>query len=188
MRILEFIVDKIDKLNEMCGKVFGWLNLFLILFVSYEVGMRYLFNRPNVWSMETTVFLMGSMAFLGGGYTLLHNHHVKIDIFSQKLSMRTKACFDILTYLLLFIMCGVLAWVGSIETFESFIEGRRTESAWGPPLWISQCIIPLGAIFIFVQGLAKWVRDWVILCTGEDKLASKVAIGEGGVAGMAKKE
>lgn len=185
MEILQKVLNKIDKLNEMCGKIFGFLNLFLILIVSYEVSMRYLFNRPNVWSMEATVFMMGSMAFLGGGYTLLHDHHVKVDILTKKLSKRARASIDVFTYLLLFIMCGVLAWLGGIEAFESFIDGRKTESAWGAPLWISQSIIPIGASLVFIQGLAKWIRDWVIMWTGEDKLGTDV-VGRGGIAAMAK--
>ena len=180
------ILNIVDNINEMCGKIFGFLNVVLILVVSYEVLARFLFNHPNVWSMETTVYMMGGMAFLGAGYTLLHGGHVKVDIFYKRWSRRTRAWIDIFTYLLLFITCAILIWYGGNDAYESLVEGRKTESAWAPPLWISQSLIPIGAILVFLQGLAKWIRDWVIALTGKDYLASRVAVGEGGIVAMAK--
>jgi len=186
MGALAKILNIIDHVNEMCGKVFGMLNLVLILIVVYEVICRYVFSYSNIWSMESIVYMMGGMAFFGAGYTLFHGSHVKVDIFYKKWSIRVKACVDILTYLLVFITCGILFYHGASEVYTSFMEGTPTESLWGPPLWISKSFIPIGALLIFLQGLAKWIRDWAILLTGQDRLAGDIHIGEAGIVGVAK--
>jgi TRAP-type mannitol/chloroaromatic compound transport system permease small subunit len=46
---------------------------------------------------------------------------------------------------------------------------------WGPPLWPSQILIPLGALLIGLQGLTKWIRDLYMVVKGNplDGLGSK---------------
>jgi TRAP-type mannitol/chloroaromatic compound transport system permease small subunit len=121
------------------------------------------------------------MTFLGGGYSLLHGGHVKVDFFYQRWSPRTKAVMDLITYLFFFAFCFVLIWYGGGVAWESIKEGRESTSAWAPPLWPSQIMIPLGGLLVGIQGLAKWMRDLAIAWTGKNELTSKLVFGEGGL-------
>jgi TRAP-type mannitol/chloroaromatic compound transport system permease small subunit len=40
-------------------------------------------------------------------------------------------------------------------------------------MWPSQMIIPVGAFLIGLQGLAKWIRNWLIVLGREADLKSK---------------
>lgn len=181
MGVLKKVLHLIDNFNEWCGKVFSILSAVLMLVVIYDVLMRYLLTRPTIWGLEMSNYLLAGLTFLGAGYCLLHNGHVKVDIIYTKWPRRLQAAVDVGTYLIVFCLCYVLIKYGGEVALESLREGRRSTSIWAPPLWPSQMLVPAGALLLGLQALAKWLRDWVILLTGEDKLRSNVAPGEGGI-------
>ena len=47
-------VRVIDKFTDVTGTWVAWLNLPLVMAVSYEVIARYAFNAPTVWSFDVT--------------------------------------------------------------------------------------------------------------------------------------
>ena len=181
MGVLAKFVDFVDRINEWIGKVFAFLIIVTMAVVVFDVFARYFFNRPTVWGMETSTFLLCGIVFLGGGYCLLHGGHVKVDILYARLSPRAKAIIDLITYPLLLGVCFVLIRYGGEIAWDSLIHHKASTSAWAPPLWPVQMVIPIGGILIGLQGLAKWIRDWVTAITGENKLESKIVRGEGGI-------
>ena len=42
-------VQRIDRFTDTTGVWISWLNLPLVLAVSYEVIARYAFNAPTIW-------------------------------------------------------------------------------------------------------------------------------------------
>ena len=44
------IVRAIDKFTDFTGTLIAWLNVLLVLVVSYEVISRYAFGAPTAWS------------------------------------------------------------------------------------------------------------------------------------------
>ena len=77
-----------------------------MLAVTYEVAMRYIFNRPTTWSMEINQFLFCAIVALGGAYTLSKEGHVSVDILYNHLKPRAKAIASMVTSLLLFAFCN----------------------------------------------------------------------------------
>ena len=183
MKILVEFIDIIDRINERLGKIFGFLIVAMMIVIVYDICMRYFFTKPTSWGMELSTLLQVGVVFLGGGYCLLHGGHVKVDIVYGRFSPRRKAIIDLVTYLFLLALCVVLVWYGGRTAWDSLIGHKVSTSAWAPPLWPSQILIPIGGILIGFQGLAKWIRDWVTAITGVKKLESKVVRGEGGLRG-----
>jgi TRAP-type mannitol/chloroaromatic compound transport system permease small subunit len=40
---------------------------------------------------------------------------------------------------------------------------ERTESAWEPVIWPSRLMLVIGSLLLLLQGLAKFVRDLLII-------------------------
>lgn len=55
---------------------------------------------------------------------------------------------------------GEVAW-GSLR------KGTLSPSSWGPPMWPSQMLIPIGGVLIGIQGLSKWIHSLYALVKGE---------------------
>ncbi|HXZ34794.1 MAG TPA: TRAP transporter small permease subunit [Thermodesulfobacteriota bacterium] len=181
METLARVLDGIDRLNEWLGKTFSILAIVLTLVVVYDVVLRYFFARPTIWGLELSCILLAYLTFMGGGYAFLHGGHVKVDFFYQKWTGRTKATVDLLTYTLIIAYCSVLVWQGGAVAWEAIQEARVSTSAWAPPLWPSQIMVPIGALLVGLQALAHWIRDFRIAWSEKNDLASKVFTGEGGI-------
>ena len=178
-RISKFL-KLIDTINEWMGKIACFLVLSLSGVVFLDVFMRYLFSNPIIWAMEINQNQLIALVFLSGGYTFLHDGHVRIDVLYGGWTDRTKATVDIFTSILIFIVSIVLVRFGSEIAWESFIEHHTTATVIGTPLWPSQLMIPLGGLLLGLQCLAKWVRDFIFIVTGQ-KLESEIAQGDGGM-------
>ena len=153
----------IEGINDKIGKYCSLIVILLMLCVSYNVGCRYLLNRPSDWGIEFNGYLLLAITFLGGGNALLHDSHVKLSIVQNKFSKRIRSLIDSITYLIFFGVIVVLTYFGGEIAIESFQNNTISPSMWGPKLWPSQILIPIGAILLGLQGLVNWVRNLSLL-------------------------
>jgi len=149
----------IDNISEWSGRVFSFLMLPMIAVMVYDTIARYAFNAPTHWAYETVTFLFAGFGIMGGAYVLLHDGHVRMDIIWSRLSPRGKAIMDLVTSFFFFLFCGVLLWKGAGYAWESLRLRETTTSAFAPPQYVVKMTIPLGALFIILQGIAKFIRD-----------------------------
>ncbi len=178
-RISKFL-KIIDTVNEWIGKIFCFLILSLSLLVFADVFMRYLFNCPIIWATEMNQYQLVTLVFLSGGYVLLHNGHVRVDILYGRWSDRTRSRVDMVTCIFAFLLSIVLVRFGIEIAWESFIEHHTATTVTASPLWPSQLMIPLGGLLLGLQSLAKWIRDVIFIFTGK-KMESEIVKGEGGI-------
>jgi TRAP-type mannitol/chloroaromatic compound transport system permease small subunit len=159
MRVLKYI----DNLSRATGVFSCGLILVVLIVVLYEVLMRYAFNASQIWAYETSQFAFGTLMVIGGAYTLLHQAHVRMDVFYSRMSPRSRAIMDIITFLFFLLFVGLLLWKGWTLGWRSFMWGERSESAWMPPIWPVKLMIPLGALLVLLQGFAFVARDILFL-------------------------
>jgi len=138
----------------------------MMFVVSYEVVMRYIFNRPTIWALEVNQSLLCIYAALAGGYTLLRRGHVNVEIVYSRFGMRTRTVIDILTSFLFFGFIIVLLWQTWDMAFDSLMLGERSESLLGLPLYPAKIAIVIGVILILLQGFANFVRNIIAVITG----------------------
>lgn len=161
--MLERILKMIDAINNGIGHI---LSYFLFLFFGLllmEVFLRYFFNSPTVWANELSQMLFGAYAVLGGGYILMTGGHVNVDIVHSRLSKKQKALLDIVSSTLFFLFCGMLLVYGGSLAWDSLSRFEHSQSAWNPPLYPAKLAIPLAAVLLILQGIAKLIRDFLIL-------------------------
>jgi len=152
----------IDSLSEWSGKFFSFLVVAATLIVTFDVVLRYAFDAPTKWGLEVTIFLCGITYVMAGAYAHLFDAHVRVDALYMRWTPRVKAIVDLATAPLFFLVCGVLVWEGSKWTAESIIGADTSGSIWDPIVWPIRLLIPLGCLLLFLQGLAKFIRDFGI--------------------------
>ena len=81
VRSLQGLARAIDRLNEGIGVSVAWLALFTVLVEFAVVLMRYVFGVGSVKMQESIVYMHATVFMVAAGYTLLHNGHVRCDIF-----------------------------------------------------------------------------------------------------------
>ena len=91
MAYLAAFVRFVDRLNDAVGRGVAWLTLAMVLIAFAVVLLRYVFSVGWVWMQESYVWLHGIVFMLGAGYTLLHQGHVRVDIFYRDAAARRRA-------------------------------------------------------------------------------------------------
>jgi TRAP-type mannitol/chloroaromatic compound transport system permease small subunit len=158
----------IDRLNDWMAKLFSPVILLIMALAVYEVFRRYVLSSPTTWVWEVNSQLMCLMGALSGGYALLKKAHVSVDVVSSRFSPRTKALVDVLTSPLFFLFAGALVWYGAKDALRAYEVKQRMISQFASLMWPIKAVIVLGAVLIFLQGIAKLVRD-IRKLTGKDE-------------------
>ncbi len=168
MRKLTAILGFIDALNDWVGRALSYAVLAMFVLVLSEVIRRYFFNAPTVWGNELTQLIFGMYVILSGGHVMRWGGHVNVDILYSRISTRTKAVVDIFTCSLFFLFCGMMLLYGGSLALESLSILERSNSAWEARLYPWKMMIPIGALLLLLQGVAKLVRDILTVATGTE--------------------
>ncbi len=162
------VLKIIDTISEWMGKIFGWLSLMLVLVVVYGTFMRYFFSKPPVWAFETSVFIYAGLFMLGISYTHLVDAHCRIDVFVTHSSLRTRVILDLLSYLVFFFPFVIILIINSTN-YAAFSWERRETSffPWHPPIYPFKALIPVAFSFLFLQGLADFIRKIRVAVRGK---------------------
>jgi TRAP-type mannitol/chloroaromatic compound transport system permease small subunit len=149
----------IDGLSTKVGRIVYWLVLVVSLISAFNAAMRFTIDySSNAW-LEIQWYLFSGIFLLGGGYTLLRNEHVRIDVVSAHLSPRTRAWIDIFG-LLLFVMplCVMLVVLGVPYAKFSYVVGEVSSNAGGLIRWPAKALIPLGFALLGLQALSELIK------------------------------
>ena len=167
--MLKKILAAIDAVSVFAGKMFSFIILPVTLLEAVEVILRYVFNSPTDWSWELAAMLAGAMFVMGAAWDLKDEKHVRTDIIYAKLNRKWQAIFDVFFFTTIFFSFTVVLAVKSTQqAIYSTRISESTFSMWAPPLYPLKIIIALSFIVLFLQGLAKWLRDVHFLIKGRD--------------------
>ena len=163
MKIIIALIHVIDSINNWIGKIFAFL-VFLLLGVSiYEVIARYVFNRPTIWAAQILSILFVTMVVLGGGYVLLHNGHVRMDVFYSRLSPRQRAIIDVSTFIVFLLFTSMLAWKTIDMAWASVKIREATWSAFKGPIYPKKIALALSVVLLLLQGVAQLLRNTLFI-------------------------
>ena len=158
----------VDLLNEWTAKIAAWLIMPLCLLVTFDVILRYVFNRPTVWAWDINVQFLGALAALSGGYTLLEKGHIGVDVFVVDLTPKKQVMVELITSLFFFVGVGVLLWQSGVAAWFSVRTKEVDYTFFAPPLYPLKVIIALGFFLLFLQGMAKFIRNLAFLVSGKE--------------------
>lgn len=161
MNSLETIARVIDAANERIGRVTAWLALFMVLTQFVVVVMRYVFGIGSVVMQESIVYMHATLFLVAAGYTLLHDGHVRCDIFYAAASGRTRALVDLFGVLVFLLpMCVVIGWIAwpYVAAAWAVREGSQEGSLGIPGVYLLKTTILFFAALVSLQGIAVALR------------------------------
>lgn len=166
-----------DSLSAWFGKAFGWLIILMTFGMSYEVLVRYMFNRPTPWALDVSFIMYGTIFMMGGAYTLSRGGHVRGDFLYRLWSDRTQAKVDLTLYFLFFFP-GILALVFAGWKYASRSWGYAEVSVNSPagiPIYQFKTVIVAAGVLLIIQGIAQVLRCIICIRKGSwPEMASDV--------------
>jgi len=184
MTRLKRIANAIDTTNDWVGRVIAWLTLGMVLTEFTVVLSRYVFGLGSTLMQESIVYMHATVFLVCAGYTLVHNGHVRCDIFYAAMMPRTRAIVDIIgTLVFLLPMCVLVWWMAwpyvkaSWAVMEISQEGRLGI----PAVFLLKTLILLFTGFLTLQAVSLVLQS-ALLVAGAEPTRGRVD-GDTGSAG-----
>ncbi len=165
MSTLFKLVRLIDRVNNKIGKTIAWIAVVMVLTQFAVVVLRYVFGIGSIMMQESIVYMHGALFMIGASYTLLHERHVRVDIFYRDASPKTKAIVDLLGSLFFLLpICVVIAWASNhyITTSWAVFEGSR-ETSGVQAVFLLKSVIWVFTLLVGLQGVSLALRSFLFL-------------------------
>ena len=167
---LYIVFNMVDKVNEAIARFFSWLMLVLVLTISYEVLIRYIFGKPTLWSYDASYLLNSLAVVMGLAWVYKNKGHINVDILYNRYPRKIKLWMDvILTPFLFLIPWGYILYNMAFHVERSVrLKELATTGTLLPPIYPFKVWIFIGLILLFVQVLVVFLRNVLALIGGND--------------------
>jgi len=149
----------VDGVSTVMGAVCCAILVAMVLVVSVNVAMRYVFSAPITWADQVVTYALVYVSFLGAPFALAQRAHVSIDILSTFLrpqnGLRLNVSIDAagILYCIAFTILAVQEMARLIERGSEFAD------AFIIPQWIVLVVLPLSGLLLAVQFFANLLAD-----------------------------
>ena len=159
----------IENIIKKTGQITSWLSLILVLVISIDVFLRYIFNYSTAGFYELEWHLFACIFILGSSYTLQKNRHVRVDVFYNEFNDKTitiknlqgqKGWINLIGTIVFLLPFSYVIIISSIPFVEnSYLILESSPDQGGLPFrFIIKSIIPIGFTLFFLQGCLEVIK------------------------------
>lgn len=152
-----------DRISNITGKATSWLTLAMVILTSIIVIMRYVFDAGLIWMQESVTWMHAAVFMVGAAYTLLHEEHVRVDIFYRKMSERNRAIVDLIGVVLFLLpLCGLLALMAYDFAAAAWSIHETSREPGGlpyPMIPLMKSLVIFMPVAVALQGISMLTRS-----------------------------
>jgi TRAP-type mannitol/chloroaromatic compound transport system permease small subunit len=152
----------LKKIISKTGKISSWFSLALVLLISTDVLLRYIFNFSTASLYEMEWHLFAIIFLLASPYTLQKNKHVRVDVFYNNFSKRKKNIIDLIGNIIFLIPFSFIIFYTSLPFVEdsySILESSPDPGGL-PYRFIIKSIIPIAFFLLMIQGILNAIKNY----------------------------
>lgn len=185
------LINAVHRMTTWLGNIASALLIALVVIMALNILASFAFRTPSIGLDELSWHLYAAIFLLGIPYTLKAGAHVRVDIFYEHFSPKTRALVDVIgTLIFLIPTCVIICWAGWNFTLSAYQLGGQPESVAeffdklvstgigeksqdpGGLLnrWIIKGVIPLSFLFLLAAAIAFLFEKIQVL---QDLRASK---------------
>ena len=158
LQIAKRYVTIVDRVNYRIGRVMMYF-IFVMIAILLWSSISKTFFLPSLWTLEIAQFAMVAYYIMGGPYSIQMGSNVRMDLFYNEWSDKTKAWVDSFTIIFLIMYLGILLWGGFESTQYAIKYGERSYSSWRPYMWPIKVIMCTGISLMLLQAISELVKD-----------------------------
>ena len=136
------------------------ITLFVMMVtISLEVGLRYIFNTSLYWSFEVVEYMLVALTFLGLAYIQFQGKHIKVEFIFDRFRPRAKVLTSIITTIItlfLFIIVTIMGWYFA---WEAWVENIKSWSITAIPQFPVRVLVPIGGFVMCLYLLIELFRN-----------------------------
>ena len=146
----------------------GIAALVMMVLVSADIIGRKLFNAPVAGAYEITESLLTFSIYFGVTYTQYERGHVRVTLFTDKLSGRFGSILLGVTYLVGFIFFIYVSYCMASFAWDSWTVREIKPGLIEYPLYPVKALAAVGMFLLGVQFLLDAIREFIIPRQGEE--------------------
>ena len=152
----------LKKIISKTGKISSWFSLALVLLISTDVLLRYVFNFSTAALYEMEWHLFAIIFLLASPYTLQKNKHVRVDVFYNNFSKRKKNIIDLIGNIIFLIPFSFIIFYTSLPfVADSYSILESSPDPGGLPYrFIIKSIIPIAFFLLMIQGILNAIKNY----------------------------
>jgi len=163
MKFINGYIRLVDIINERIGVSASWLTALLVLVVSYDVFVRYLFGESSVGLQELEWHIFALIFLVAAAYTLKVDEHVRVDVFYTRFSPKKQAWINLLGSIFLLIPFCIIVIIASQDFVSvSFRVSETSPDSGGlPARYILKAFIPISFFLLLLEGFALAFKSFI---------------------------
>jgi len=142
--LLAAILSGCDALDVVLVWLCALATICAGLVLTYSVAVRYFVHASTDWQDEMAVFLLVGATFLSAPWVQAVRGHITIEAVGGFLPKSVERARAIASDVICLLFCGFFTYQCWLLLLEAFDDGRVTDSAWAPPLWIPYSLMTAG--------------------------------------------
>lgn len=149
--VLTFVV-----LFSVTGAQLGWSHL-----TRWETSIPLFGTQLNMTSVaELQWHLFAVLVMLAGAYTMREDQHIRVDVVSQRLSVRGRLLTDVLGDLLMLIpFFALLFWFSLDFVKMSYNFAEQSNSGGLIDRYLVKAILPIGSALLLLCAVGRVIRN-----------------------------
>lgn len=116
----------INKVMDWIGNLASLLLILVVVIMTFNVAARYIYSSSSIGLEELSWHFYAAIFLLGIPYALKSGAHVRVDLFYERYTPRTKALVDLVgTLAFLIPTCLIVCWAGWNFTLAAYHLGDQ---------------------------------------------------------------
>ena len=151
----------IDKIIEKVKSLCSWLSFLLVILITVDVFLRYVFNFSSASLYELEWHFFAAIFLLGSSVTLQNDEHVRVDVFYNRLSKKKKEFINLIGNIFFLVPFSLVIFYTSIPfVTDSFVILESSPDPGGLPFrFIIKSIIPFSFFLLATIGVINITKN-----------------------------
>lgn len=158
MRFFSWLDRALGWLVKGANAVSAVVVLLLMVLIIADITGRYILNHPVPMTYEVSSFMLVFIVFLAMAATQRRGAHIRVELFTLRLSPRTRAFLDIVACVLGIMIYATITYQGFTWAWTSWKVGDYVAGLINIPRYPSQFVVPLGAAILCLQFMADTIQ------------------------------
>ena len=158
----------LEKIIKKIGDTCSWLSFILVILISLDVFLRYVFNFSSASLYELEWHMFAIIFMIGSSLTLQKDEHVRVDVFYNKFSDKGKNIINLIGNIIFLLPFSLVIFYTSIPFVEdSFRVLESSPDPGGLPFrFFIKSIIPISFLLLALQGILNVYKNLKNLSDG----------------------
>ena len=158
----------IEKIIQKVGDLCSWLSFALVILITLDVFLRYIFNFSSASLYELEWHFFAIIFLLGSSITLQKDEHVRVDVFYNKLSNKKKEIVNLIGNVFFLLPFSIVIFYTSLPFVEDSLKILESSPDPGglPYRFIIKSIIPFSFLLLAFQGIINIIKNIKKLSNG----------------------